>query len=79
MIGSLSTLQRAAADPQERLTQPAQRRSAAPGRLGTLRVRLVASGFRNLSFFMLGLLGALPSNMPRHAQLWCHSLAHGVH
>lgn len=80
MTGSLSTLQRATAvDPQERLTYPAQRRSTAPGRLGTLRVRLVPSGFRNLSFFMLGLLGALPSNMPRHAQLRGHSLARGVH
>lgn len=79
VIGSLSTLQRAAADPQERLTQSAQCRSAAPGRLGTLRVRLVPSELRNLSFFMLGGLGALPSNMPRHAQLRCHSWARGVH
>lgn len=36
-------------------------------------------GFRNLYFFMLGLLGALPSNMLRHAQLRCCSLARGVH
>ena len=67
------------ADPQDRLTQSAQCRNAAPGGLGTLRVRLVPSELRNLSFFMLGGLGALPSNMPRHTQLRCHSLARGVH
>lgn len=39
----------------------------------------MASGFRNLSFFMLGLLGALPSNMPRHAQLRCNSESVVVH
>lgn len=44
-----------------------------------LRVRLVSSELRSLCFFILGWLGALPSNMPRHAQLRCHSLARGVH